>query len=293
MPHERRLIDLHVHSNASDGLFPPAQVVRMADAAGLAAVAITDHDTLAGLDEAAAEAEKFPHLRFVGGIEVSAEYATGTLHILGLGIRGGDTPLGQIIDRLVEARRQRNPKIIAKLQSLGMKITFDDVMAIVRQSGNTSDNAIVGRMHMAQALVKAGCVHSTDEAFRKFIGKDCPAYVDKERLTPRQVIEAIDGSGGIAVLAHPPQLLYANYAQLELLISEFTSYGLKGLEVFHTDCTDLQSRQYLRIARRMGLLVSGGSDYHGPGKPNARIGRPRVPLAAIDPKFAKILFRTN
>ncbi|MBI5724996.1 MAG: PHP domain-containing protein [Planctomycetes bacterium] len=289
----RRLIDLHVHSNASDGLLPPAQVVRMAEAAGLAAVALTDHDTLAGLDEAAREAEKFPQMRFVRGIEVSAEFAAGTLHVLGLGIRGGQTTLGQIIDRLVEARTQRNPKIIARLQSLGMKITMDDVLAVVRQCGNTSDRAIVGRMHIGQALVKAGCVHSTDEAFRKYIGKDCPAFVDKERLTPRQVIEAIDRSGGIAVLAHPPQLRYANYAQLELLISEFASFGLKGLEVFHTDCTDIQSRQYLRIARRMGLMVSGGSDYHGPVKPGARIGRPRVPLAAIDEKFAKILFDAN
>jgi len=275
----RRFVDLHTHSTASDGSFSPADVVRLADEAGMAALALCDHDTVDGLDEAIDAATKYPDLAFVPGIEVSAVFPTGTMHLLGLGIDPRGESITALASRLREAREQRNPRIIARLNDLGVSITLDEVIA--GMPAPARDRRVVGRMHIAETMTAKGCVRSVDEAFAKFLGAGASAFVDKERVTPAQAIEAIRGSGGIAVLAHPVHLLCDNSAQLRRVVKELRSQGLGGIEVYHSDHDDFMTRLCLGLARELGLAVSGGSDFHGKGKPHVTIGRPRTPLSVV------------
>ena len=283
----RRFVDLHTHSTASDGSSAPGQLVCLAEAKRLAAVALTDHDTTDGLAEARAAAESFPALRFIPGIEVSAEFPTGVLHILALGIDDSSAPLREMVQRLQAARQQRNPKIIAKLQAMGMDISMADVLAV---AGRRSGGGIVSRVHVAETLRRKKYVRTAGEAFEKLIGSGAPAFVDKERLSPREAIAAIRQAGGVAALAHPPQLRYTNRAQLERIVRSCMHAGLNGIEVYHTDHSAQQTRLYLDLARRYGLCAVGGSDFHGAAKPEARLGRPRVPVAAITGELAARFF---
>jgi len=278
----RRFVDLHTHSTASDGAIAPAELVMLAERKRLAAIALTDHDTVAGLAQAAKAAEAFADLRLVRGLEISAVWPAGTMHILGLGIDETCRALQELLRQLRDARNQRNPKIIDKLRRLGLDITMDDVFA----AAGGDDDRVVGRLHMANVLRKKRCVKTVAEAFKKYIGVGAPAYVDKERVLPRDAIAAIHKSGGLAVLAHPSQLGCSNAAQLELAVKSLVRDGLDGVEVYHTDHSPSRVRQYLDLARRLGLGVTGGSDFHGAGKPDARLGVPRVPLAAIGKRFA-------
>jgi 3',5'-nucleoside bisphosphate phosphatase len=281
----RNFIDLHTHSTASDGRSTPSELIALADRVSLAAVALTDHDTTAGLAEAGAAAEKFPDLHFVPGIELSAMFSSGTLHILGLGIDKDAPELSALTKNLIEARNQRNPKIIARLQELGMDVDISDVLAVISDSSSASPDRVVGRMHIAEALRRKGYVHSTGEAFQRFFGNGGVAFVDKEKLTPREVIDPIHQSGGVAVLAHPVHLTYGNSAQLTLMVRQLVDAGIDGLEIIHPDHTPFQTRTYLQLARHLGLVVTGGSDYHGQAKPHVRMGRPRVPLNILNNKL--------
>ncbi|MFB3890831.1 MAG: PHP domain-containing protein [Phycisphaerae bacterium] len=276
----RRFVDLHTHSTASDGQLRPAELIALAERKHLAMVALTDHDTMDGLAEARAAAAGFPGLRFVGGIEVSARFPTGTLHILGLGVDERSPAIASLCRQLVAARDSRNPRIIARLRELGIAIEMEDVRAVA------GHGRIVGRLHIAEALRRKGHVKTTQEAFDTLIGNGRAAYVDKERLWPRQAIEAIRAGGGVAALAHPPQLRCANRAELERVLRSLIRDGLGGIEVYHSENTPEQTRLYLDLARRFRLAVTGGSDFHGPAKPEARLGIPRVPLAAIAERIA-------
>lgn len=283
----RRFIDLHTHSIASDGASAPAELVRLADAKKLAAVALTDHDTTAGLAEARAAAEGLPSLCFVPGVEVSAELPGSTLHILGLGIDPGAAPLSHLLETLRAGRRRRNPQIVARLQGLGVAVGMDDVLAVAAGRGPAE---VVGRIHIAEAMRRAGAVRTLDEAFARYIGKGAPAYVNRRRLSPRDTIRALRDAGAAAVLAHPPQLKYRNHAHLQQIVRSLAEAGLDGIEAYHSDHTPAQTRLYLDLARRFGLGVTGGSDFHGPAKPNVKLGRPRVPLAAVEGDFAERVF---
>jgi hypothetical protein len=286
----RRFVDLHTHSTASDGTSRPQEVVRLADEAGMAAVALTDHDTVCGLPAARAEADRFPELHFVPGVEVSARFTGGTLHIVALGIDEGAASIQRLAQQLREARSRRNPRMLQRLRALGIDLRMSDVIAAAGRGGGR-DEAILGRLHMAEAMRRKGYVAGIDEAFAKYIGKGAAAYVDKERLEPAAVIAAIHEAGGVAVLAHPVQLNCDNAAQLERVVRGLMWHGLDGIEVYHADHTPQQTRQYLDLARRCGLGVTGGSDFHGEGKPGVLLGRPRVPLAAIGPQpFADRVF---
>lgn len=285
--HTRRFVDLHTHSTASDGTVSPAELVRLADVAHLAAVALTDHDTVAGLAEARAAARGCPQLRFVPGVEVSAAYAPGVMHILALGIDDAHPAVAKLVGQFVDARNDRNPKIIAKLQELGLRIDMADVLAVATQLRSRGDSGIVSRMHMAEALRRKGCVASIQEAFERYIGSGAPAFVDKERLQPADVIAAIRAGGAPAVLAHPVQLRCEDDDHLERIVRSLVDVGLEGIEVYHSDHDDVQTRLYLELARRFGLLVTGGSDFHGTGKPHVRLGRPRVCLSAITGPWAR------
>ena len=286
----RSFVDLHTHSTASDGRNAPADVVAFADKVGLAAMALTDHDTTTGLVEAGLAAEKFPDLQLVPGIEMSAKFRGETIHILGLGIDPTSPELKALTDNLVAARNERNPKIITRLQDLGMAIELDDVLAVMSETGSPEANRVVGRMHIAEAMRRKGYVRSTGEAFKRYISDDGPAFVDKEKLSPRDVIDPIHSAGGVAILAHPVHMTYDNSAQLEIKIRRLVDDGLDGLEVMHPDHSPFQSRTYLQLTRRLGLVATGGSDYHGQAKPHVRLGRPKTPMNLLGEKLKRRLF---
>jgi len=276
----RRFVDLHAHSTASDGAVAPGEVIRLAERKRLAVVALTDHDTTDGLAEAAAAAGPLG-VRFVPGIEVSARFTGGTLHLVGLGIDPRRRAVQGLARRLRASRDRRNPRMIEKLRALGVEISMAELRAV-------AGGEVLGRLHMATLLRRKGHVGSVGEAFRRYLGPGAPAFVDKERLEPAEAIDAIHDAGGLAVLAHPLQLNHGNDAQLERILRFLKRAGLDGLEVYHSDHADRQSRTYLDLARRLGLGVSGGSDFHGPDKPDARLGLPRVPLAAVEQLLAKL-----
>ena len=285
-----RLVDLHTHSTASDGSYPPAEVVRLAASRKLAAVALTDHDTLDGLAEAQEAAKAFPDLRFVRGVEVSARFAAGTLHLLGFAFDPASPRLRELLERLRSARNERNQKMIARLRQMGLDIRLAEALAVAARDRVPDGNVVVGRPHVAEVLRRKGYVRTIQKAFEKYIGKDAPGYVDRERIAPREVIAAIHDGGGAAVVAHPSQLAYQNHAQLERMVRGLIHDGIDGIEVYHGDHTASQTRLYLDLARRLDLGITGGSDFHGPPKPDAALGRPRVPLSVIPPRFAERLF---
>jgi len=285
----RRFVDLHTHSNASDGSFSPEELIRHADAARLAAVALTDHDTVVGLSRARSAASALPQLRFVNGIELSAKFPGGTLHILGYAIDETAAALRDVCDRLLEARRERNPKMLALLQGLGLDIDISDVLAAADPDGGAADGPrFVGRLHFAEALRRKGFTRSIGESFERYLVPSAPAFVDKERLSAAEAIAAIHGAGGVAVLAHPQQLNCADEDRLRRALRGMIDDGLDGIEVYHTTHTPQETRLYLNLAREHGLGITGGSDFHGPILPGAYLAHPPVPLAAVQADFPDI-----
>jgi predicted metal-dependent phosphoesterase TrpH len=277
-------VDLHCHSTASDGTLAPAEVVRLAKDAGLSGLALTDHDTIGGIAEAAAEAARVG-LDFLTGIEISAEYPhPGTMHILGYGVDPESTSLRELTRQLLEGRDNRNPRIIARLQELGVSITMEEVEheAKVDQSEKKKP---VGRPHIAAILLRKGYVSSIKQAFDKYLAPGGLAYFDKERLTPRRALEMIHESGGLPVLAHPVQLRTENDAQLERAVKDLVDMGLLGLEIIHSDHTPDLVEKYTRLADRYGLVKTGGSDFHGTNKKDIYLGTAngrRVPRELMD-----------
>jgi hypothetical protein len=275
-------VDLHCHSRASDGTLPPAQVVRLAVDQGLSALALTDHDTIGGIAEAAAEAKSLG-LDFLPGIEISAEYPhPGTMHLLGYGFDPQSPVLGDLTQTLRAGRDSRNPKIIDQLQKLGVAITMEELQ---REAGGK----VLGRPHIAAILVRKGYVKSIKQAFDKYLAPGGLAYFDKERLTPRAAVAMILESGGLPVLAHPIQLRYENDAQLERIVKDLMDLGLVGIEVIHSDHDATMVEKYAALADRFGLLKTGGSDFHGSNKTDIQLGIAngrRVPRAWFDELIA-------
>ena len=270
-----QFVDLHTHSTASDGTLSPTALLEAAASAGLAAIALTDHDTGNGLAEAQAAADRL-HIRFVPGIEISADYPNpGTLHILGHFIDPASPALGDMSRILLEARNARNPRIIARLNELGCRVSMEQVEAIARRGMAADAPVVIGRPHIAQALAENGCVASIKQAFDVYLGTTGAAYFPKERLTPRQAIECIHNAGGLATVAHPTQLRADNPAHLATAINFLAEAGLDGIEVWHCDHTERDSALFLELARRYNLVPTGGSDFHGYNKADVVLGRGR------------------
>lgn len=271
-------IDLHAHTLYSDGSVSPEELVIMAASAGARAIAITDHDTVDGLAEGRATAERFG-IEFVNGIEISAEYEPGTMHILGYYIDDESLFLKSRLAELRIAREERNPKIASRLRSLGFHIDYDEV---VKAAGSE----IVGRPHFAQLMVKKGYAQSMQDAFTRFLAKGAPAFVDKRRLSPAESIDLIHSAGGVAVLAHPYQLKPLPLEEHGGLIGELTALGLDGVEAIYSRHSQEQRETYSKIAARQGLLVTGGSDFHGSYKPDIDIviglGDLKVPYSLLE-----------
>jgi predicted metal-dependent phosphoesterase TrpH len=271
-------VDLHCHSTASDGTLSPADLVRLAKRSNLTALALTDHDTVAGVEEAAREARSIG-LDFLAGIEISAEYPhPGTMHILGYGVDPSDGSLKSLTDTLIAGRDNRNPRIVSKLNELGVRVSM-------KEWEDEAQGVVLGRPQLAAILVRKGYVGSIKQAFEKYIGQGAPAYFDKERLTPRQAIERIRAAGGLPVLAHPTQLRLQNFAQIENEIKNLLDLGLAGIEVIHSDFDQPTVDFLTSLAERLRLLKTGGSDFHGSNKPDVELGvanKRRIPREFFD-----------
>jgi len=259
---DRKYIDLHTHTTASDGSMTPEELVRYAFDKGLAAVAVTDHDTVGGTDQALEEGKRLG-IEVIAGVEISVDFST-EMHLLGYFLNGHCEPILKTLEELREKREQRNPRIVNKLNELGFDITMEEVRGIAGD-GN------VGRPHIARVMIEKGYVNDIGEAFEKYLGSGRPAYFKKEKLLPEEGIAEITRSGGIPVLAHPYYIGLPD-EQLDQLVKELAGYGLKGIEAYYSWHTEEQTSSLLRIARKYGLLVTGGSDFHGSFKPDIEIG---------------------
>jgi predicted metal-dependent phosphoesterase TrpH len=257
-------VDLHLHTTASDGVLSPSEIVRYAKAKGLQAIAITDHDTIEGLEEGLSEGEKIG-FEVIPGIEISAEHSPGSMHILGFFLDIHHPLLNEKLGYLQKARAERNPKIVEKLNRLGVDITFEEVL-------KASGGGQVGRPHFANVLLEKKYVRSFQEAFDRFLKKGASAYVDKFRFTSKEALYFINEAKGIAVLAHPNTLGMEGYSELEKLILQLVDEGLKGIEVYYPEHSPLEVAQYKTLAERHGLLTTGGTDYHGIEKNGLDIG---------------------
>ena len=279
-------IDLHIHTTASDGTYTPAQVVSHAHRLKLKAIAITDHDTVAGSKEALLCGIP-PSLGFLTGVEISATPpsfypGSGSFHLLGYSIRLDDPKLNRTLEKLQQARKNRNPAIINRLNELGISITLDEVR---REAGEGQ----LGRPHIAQLMVKKRAVASIDEAFDRFLGTGKPAYVDKQRVECFKAIEIILAAGGVPVLAHPGLLDYKTDNQLDELIGELKKAGIQGVEVYYSGHTPDQTRLYAELAKRHDLLMTGGSDFHGTIQPDIEMGSGRGDLIVPYELFEKLI----
>jgi len=255
-------IDLHVHSNASDGSLTPTELVRHARQVGLEAIALTDHDTTAGLEEAATEGKR-QGVVVIPGIELSVEMKGGTFHLLGFGVR--ETPeLCGVLRQFIQGREDRNQRILEKLGELGMRITTEELEAEV-------PGEAPGRPHIARLMVKKGYVPDYQTAFDQYLKKGAPAYQDRLRLPDREAIRLIQDAGGIPVMAHPFSMKLDDEG-FEKYVKELVGYGLSGIEAYYTKHSQRQTSFYLSVARGHGLLVTGGSDFHGVSKPRITIG---------------------
>ena len=257
-------VDLHLHTTASDGVLTPSGIVHYAKERELEAIAVTDHDTINGNGEALDEGEKLG-IEVIPGVEISAQFDLGSMHILGYFIDIGNRTLNEKLSLLQETRAQRNPRMVQKLRDLGLEITYDEVQ-------HASGGGQVGRPHFAQVLLQKGYVNAVQEAFDRYLGKGAPAYVDKFRLNPKEAMRLIREAGGIPVLAHPFTLHIPPPNQLNALLNELIELGLMGIEVYYPEHTEDQISLYESLAERLGLLVTGGSDYHGIEADKADIG---------------------
>ncbi|MBW2108706.1 MAG: PHP domain-containing protein [Deltaproteobacteria bacterium] len=257
-------IDLHIHSTASDGSLSPVEIILAAKKAGLKAIAITDHDTVAGTLEALACPDA-PPLEVMSGVEISARFSGGALHLLGYLFRADALALRDALAVLQKARVERNLKITERLRRLGIDVQYDEVCDI-------AGGGQVGRPHFALVLVRKGVVHDIDQAFDRFLKSGRPAYVPKSRLSAAEAIAAISAAGGVPVLAHPGSLNAAGDAELSAIVSELKGLGLKGIEAYYPGHDPERIAAYEQLAVRYGLVMTGGTDFHGVLKPDIRLG---------------------
>ena len=272
-------IDLHLHTTHSDGSQTPAEVVKLAHDAGVSALAITDHDITTGLPDAIAAGQELG-IEIIPGIEISSRHGESELHVLGYFLKWEDAQLNERLTALRESRHRRNPKIVELLQAAGIDITYDEVRAV---AGSDS----VGRPHIARVLMDKKVVTSAKEAFDRFLAEGKPAYVPRELPSPVDAIRWIREAGGLAVLAHPTWVKTVE-GTLTDLARRLKEQGLDGVEVHYSTHTPRQTREYLSLAKQLGLLVTGGSDFHGLTKPDIEVGTGKGSLHVPDHLLPKL-----
>jgi predicted metal-dependent phosphoesterase TrpH len=260
-------VDLHLHSTASDGSLAPADVVALAERNGVRVMALTDHDSVSGLP-AALERARAADIRIVPGIELSVSEQTMDVHLLAYGFDPLDTRLVEAIARYRVSRHERARKILTRLKGLGIRIPIEEVEEI-------AGGGAIGRPHVAEALMQNGHVETFHEAFQRYLGHHAPAYVGKQTVSLEEAVEVVRDAGGVTVLAHPGTL------NRDAWIPGFARRGLDGIEVWHSKHGPAEINRYREIARAHGLLMTGGSDFHGERTPDVSIGSVAVPEQVI------------
>ena len=269
------MIDLHSHTNASDGTDAPARLVELAVERGIEALAITDHDTFAGFDEALPVA-RARGLDLVCGVELSCKFEEKSPHLLAyFPLAPVDAAFREWVNGILYSRRERNRAMIQQLQKLGVKIELQEVEAVGR--------SITGRPHFARVLIDKGYATDRQDAFDRYIGETGTAFVERQGPTLEDALARIKASGGVSSLAHPIRLsLSSNPEKEAALFDRLRLLGLDALEVWHTDHKPALVQRYAAYAERHNMLTTGGSDYHGDNKPNARLGGVMAPLSALE-----------
>ncbi len=254
--------DLHTHSTYSDGTLLPKELVELAAKKGLSALALTDHDTLDGTDEAMYWGGKYG-VEVIRGVEISTDFDNNELHIVGLFIDNGEE-LISALSGLKKSRADRNMLMVEKLNSIGVNISYDDVVA-------SAGGSVITRAHIAREIVKKGYASSNNEAFERYIGKDKPAYVKRSLMDYNTTLSLISRSGGISVLAHPFTYKVSE-RRLEYIVSELKKCGLSAIEAYYSTHSASETEYIKKLAERKGLKISGGSDFHGKNKPGLELG---------------------
>ncbi len=273
------MIDLHMHSTASDGTDTPEKLITKCAKLNLQCSSITDHDTIDAQEEALATAKKYG-IGYLTGVEFSVRHE-GELHILGYGIDIGDRAFAAQLETLRESRLERVDMILAKLAEAGVPVTREDVAR--NASGQT-----LGRPHVALALMEKGYAADFSEAFGKYLNEGGIAYVKRRKLNPGDAIALIRKAGGTSVLAHPK---FIHTANLEALIQEMKEMGLHGVEAYYPAHTDAEARRYENIAKERGLLVTSGSDYHGAMRMHSAIASERRESEYLTACVQKIMMK--
>jgi len=262
-------VDLHIHSTSSDGKLTPEEIVSKAVALDLRYIALTDHDSVEGIGPAVKAARAFPRLTFIPGVEVSTDVPEGEIHILGYFIDYHDKDLAGALKRFRNSRETRARGMIEKLKKLGIAIEWPRVREIAGEGA-------IGRPHIARAMLEKGYIENFKEAFDKYIGRDGPAYVEREKMTPGEAVALVLRSGGLPVLAHP-----FTVKETEQWVATLRRAGMIGIEAYYKDNTPENTAATLKMADRFGLLVTGGTDFHGiEGAGEVMMGGVHVPVKA-------------
>jgi len=263
--------DLHLHTTASDGALTPAELVARAAELGLEVIAITDHDSVEGIPAAAAAARSYPRLTLVPGVEISTDIPGNEIHMLGYFIDCENAKLNDELRRLRESRLIRAEKMAAKLTELGLPIDYARVLELAGEGA-------VGRPHIAQAMLENGHIDDFRQAFDNYIGRNGPAYVEREKMLPEEAVALITGAGGFPVLAHP-----ADIEDIEKLLPLYIDRGLVGIETYYYGYNEQTVKRLARLADEYGLITTGGSDYHNDeGAAGGPLGGIDIPRKSIE-----------
>lgn len=262
-------VDLHAHTNASDGEHSPEELIQIARERQVAYLGIADHDTIAGLDRAVAAAQRAGEPEVIPGVEFSTDWEKREIHVLAYMVDFRDPATIALADKFREGRLGRAQKILAKLDALGVPVEFEKVAAI-------AGDAAIGRPHVARALVEAGHVATIQEAFDKYLASSKPAYVEYESASPHQAVEMIRAVRAVPVLAHPHDV--------QRIVPELVKVGLVGLECYYAQYDEQQQRELVDLAKQYGLIATGGSDFHGLHRMGhmSALGQVYVPLEAVE-----------
>ncbi|HHU36820.1 MAG TPA: PHP domain-containing protein [Treponema sp.] len=269
------MIDLHTHSRASDGSMTPEELVLHAGKSGITVLALTDHDSVSGIEEARTAA-KSEGIIFVPGIELDISWHPGECHLLGYGVGRTPSDLGPILLDINAKRRERNLQIVESMRAGGIDIDLERVEAI-------ADGGTVGRPHLARFLAESGVVKNVQQAFDKYLATGRPYYVDRESISLEEGIAIITESGGIPVLAHPLSL-YVSWGRITEILASFRDKGVRGLEAWHPGTKKRSCERLEALARDLGMFVTGGSDFHGAARPDRKLGK-TVDGRDIDDRF--------
>ena len=260
-------VDLHIHTVYSDGTYTPRQVVELAKKLNLVGISVTDHDSVKGVDEAL-EAGRIMGVEVVPGVEISSEVGEDEIHILGYYLDWKRKDFLSRLDFFQQVRSERNDRLLRRLKQLGMEIKFEEVAEL-------APKGVISRLHIARCMVKRGYVTSIDEAFEEWLNPGKPAYVERMKVSPFEVIDLILNTDGIPVFAHP------FLSKRDDLIPEMVDTGLMGIEVYHSSHDQAATEHYMKIAKKYGLLITGGSDCHGKAKGEVLMGKVHVPDSVL------------